>query len=95
MNNSRILTIKNAKHSEYYLYMNLYIWGDFQICISVPLRVYFKHKAAGSEGPESKMQTANPERIISATENVKRAGIEMVIDEFKKSTAWKNHYSNI
>ena len=29
--------IKNAKPSGYYFYMNLNIWGDFQICISVPL----------------------------------------------------------
>ena len=34
----RILTIKNAKFSEYYFYMNLNVWGDSQICISVPLR---------------------------------------------------------
>ena len=38
VNNSRILIIKNAKPSGYYFYMNLNIWGDFQICISVPLR---------------------------------------------------------
>ena len=31
--------IKNAKLSGYYFYMNLNIWGNFQICISVPLRV--------------------------------------------------------
>ena len=31
--------IKNAKPSEYYFYMNLNIWGDFQICISVTLKV--------------------------------------------------------
>ena len=36
-NNSRILTIKNVKFSEYYFYMSVNIWGDFQICISVPL----------------------------------------------------------
>ena len=36
-NNSRIVTIKNGKFSGYYFYMNLNIWGDFQICISVPL----------------------------------------------------------
>ena len=36
-NNSRNLTIKNAKLSGYNFYMNLNIWGDFQICISVPL----------------------------------------------------------
>ena len=39
MNNSRILIIKNAKPSGYYFYMNLNIWGDFQICISVPLTI--------------------------------------------------------
>ena len=36
-NNSRILRIKNAKYSGYCFYMNSNIWGDFQICISVPL----------------------------------------------------------
>ena len=29
--------IKNVKFSGYYFHMNLNIWGDFQICISVPL----------------------------------------------------------
>ena len=38
VSNSRILRIKNAKLSGYYFYMNLNIWGDFEICISVPLR---------------------------------------------------------
>ena len=38
MNNSRILTIKNPRISGYYFYLNLNIWGDFQICISVPLK---------------------------------------------------------
>ena len=37
VNNSRILTIKNAKFSGYYFYMNFNIWEDFQICISIPL----------------------------------------------------------
>ena len=37
VNNSIILRIKNAKFSCYYFYMNLNIWGDFKICISVPL----------------------------------------------------------
>ena len=32
--------IKNAKPSGYYFYMNLNIWGDFQICISVPSRLH-------------------------------------------------------
>ena len=36
-NNSRILTIKNAKFSCYCFYMKTYIQEDFQICISVPL----------------------------------------------------------
>ena len=38
MNNSRILTTKNAKFSGYYFNVNLNIWGDFQFCTSVPLR---------------------------------------------------------
>ena len=37
MNNSRIVTIKTAKLSGYCFYLNLNIWGNFQICISVPL----------------------------------------------------------
>ena len=37
-NNLKIHTIKNAKFSGFYFYMNLNIWEDFQICISVPLR---------------------------------------------------------
>ena len=36
-NNSRILTVKNAKFSGHYFYMNSNIWCDFQICITVPL----------------------------------------------------------
>ena len=36
--------IKNAKFSGYYFDMNLIIWGDFQICISVPLRKFIKEK---------------------------------------------------
>ena len=41
VNNSKILTIKNAKLSWYYFNVNLNIWGDFQICISVPLTQIF------------------------------------------------------
>ena len=37
MNNSIILTIKNANISGYYFYMNFNIWEDFQICISIHL----------------------------------------------------------
>ena len=36
--NSRILKAKNAKFSGYCFYMNPNIWGNFQICISAPLR---------------------------------------------------------
>ena len=39
VNNSKIVTIKNPKLSGYYFYMNLIIWGDFQICISVRLNI--------------------------------------------------------
>ena len=40
VNNLRIRTIKNAKLSRYYFYMNFNIWEDFQTCISVPLTRY-------------------------------------------------------
>ena len=33
VDNSRILTIKNGKFSEYYFHMNFNIWGDFKFCI--------------------------------------------------------------
>ena len=39
VNNSRILSIKNAKSSVYCFYINTNIYGDVQICISVPLRL--------------------------------------------------------
>ena len=35
--NSRIFTIKNAKFSGHYFYVNSNIWEDFQICITVHL----------------------------------------------------------
>ena len=41
MNNLRILTIKNAKLLGYYFYVNLNTKGDFQFCISVPLKLNF------------------------------------------------------
>ena len=37
-NNSRILRIKNAKFLRYCFYINKNTKGDFQICISVPLK---------------------------------------------------------
>ena len=37
VNNSRILRIKNAKFSGYCFYMKTNLYGNFQICISVPL----------------------------------------------------------
>ena len=39
-NNSRILSIQNAKFSGYHFSINTDIWRDFQICISVPLRIW-------------------------------------------------------
>ena len=39
--NSRILKIKNAKFSGYCFYIKTNIYGDFQICVSVPLNVSF------------------------------------------------------
>ena len=39
VNNSRILEIKNAKFLGYYFHINLNIFWDFQIYISVPLNI--------------------------------------------------------
>ena len=39
VNNSRIIVIKKAKLSGYYPYMKMKMQVDFQICISVPLKV--------------------------------------------------------
>ena len=39
--NSGILRIKNAKFSGCCFYMNTNMWGDFQISISVPLKLVF------------------------------------------------------
>ena len=39
-NNSRILSIQNAKFSGHHFSINANIWRDFQICISVPLRTW-------------------------------------------------------
>ena len=38
-NNSRIVRIKNAKFSEYFLYINTNIQGNFRLHISVPLKL--------------------------------------------------------
>ena len=42
--------IKNAEFSGHYFDMNLNIWGDFQICISVPLSLFslYSEAATGS-----------------------------------------------
>ena len=58
------------------------------------LRAYFKCRATGSDGPNSKKKNSNPEIIASTTEHVNRAEIEMVVDEVKKSTA-RQSYNNI
>ena len=40
LNNSKIVRIKNAKFSGHHFYMDINIYGGFQICISVPLIVF-------------------------------------------------------
>ena len=44
VNNSKILRVKNAKFLWYCFYVNFNIWGDFQICISVPLKERLSQK---------------------------------------------------
>ena len=38
-NKLRIIKIKNVTFSGYYFYMDLNVWGDSRICISVPLKI--------------------------------------------------------
>ena len=42
VNNSRIPWTKNTKFLEYYFYLNTNIYGDFQFCISIPLKAHSK-----------------------------------------------------
>ena len=42
VNNSKTPRTKNVKFSDYYFYLNTNIYGDFQICISVPLTKEWK-----------------------------------------------------
>ena len=58
------------------------------------LRAYFKRRAIGSDGPAAKKKNPNPEVIASATENVNRAEIEIVLDEVEKLSALQS-YNNI
>ena len=58
------------------------------------LRAYFKRRAIGSDGPAAKKKNPNPEVIASATENVNRAEIEIVMDEVEKLSALQS-YNNI
>ena len=48
--NSRVLWIKNAKYSGYCFYMSTSLYGDFQICISVPLNKTKSRKKGGFIG---------------------------------------------
>ena len=56
VNNSRILTKKNAKFSGHFVYVNLDVWEDFQIFISVPLSLNKKLKINSYKGNNFKDQ---------------------------------------
>ena len=49
------------------------------------LRSYFKRKAEESKPASKKVKLASPEIIVSASENVNPAEIEIAKDEVKKS----------
>ena len=65
-----------------------------KILSKTDLRAYFKRRSSGSDGPAAKKKNPNPEIIVSATEHINRAEIEMVKDEVEKSTA-HHSYNNI
>ena len=47
VNNTKIPEIENAKFSLYCIFINLNIYGDFQICISVPLTLQWQGVGGG------------------------------------------------
>ena len=57
--------IKNAKFSGYYFDMNLNIWGDFQICISVPLITWNASRRTQSNQHHNKnLKTEQPKKSL-------------------------------
>ena len=70
VNNSRILTIKNLTFSVYHFYMNFNIWGDFGICISVPLSSKYRQKLLdhAKQSARGILETASKRAIKKTTE---------------------------
>ena len=69
VNNSTILTIKNANLSGYYFYMNMNMWGDFQICISVPLMVILKFVYTNKEKVDIRFHSTALIAYMTSSEN--------------------------
>ena len=63
------------KFSGYYLYMNSNIWGDFQICISVPLS---KSVCRASEPMETLMLYIFPQKLLRIWNSMVRKKIRMM-----------------
>ena len=65
--------IKNAKFSGYYFDMNLIIWGDFQICISVPLtHILYKELASLKTKLRSNCEKSNKINVPYLSKKQKR-----------------------
>ena len=62
----------NAKLSGYYFYLNMNIYGDFQICISVPLKVDLERFPCTSSFIRLHIQKAYYERRLWFVDSTKK-----------------------
>ena len=92
----RILGIKNAKFSAYCFYMKANIYGDFQICISVPLMEAYEcvypngHSFLCSEIPNYKVVTKWPSFFYSKMQHFKVVRAQTAIRFSQRNTKfWK------
>ena len=89
--------IKNATFLGYYVYMNLNIWGDFQICISVPLRGLKSHQRSCRviKGLSEEMVSSNDTETDEIIDNIddfipeNLPELKPVIKLPKTETGWK------
>ena len=86
--------IENIRKEKcYYDFINQCLNVLMKIPSKTDLRAYFKRRATGSDESAAKKKNPNPEIIVSSTEQANRAGIEMVTDKGKNSTA-RQSYNN-
>ena len=84
------------KFSGYYLYMNSNIWGDFQICISVPLS---KSVCRASEPMETLMLYIFPQKLLRIWNSMVRKKIRMMRNlltlSWQKPLSYRNKFIDL